>query len=389
MKEATLDKLNIFIVMFFISLIMSLQSPVFTPYAATVGASAVLIGFILSATSLANLCGNLFAGPLVDRFGKKIFIVIPMFLSSGLFIGHGLVNDSISLLILHAFNGFMLGFLIPAGFALLSGYAKNSRDQGRNMAIHGILATTSSIVAPLIGGKLVVLIGYANTYFCIGIAMIFAGVYAVYYLKDRQVVVVKHNVTNSNSSSFRHLLKNPLLLVVYLGGFSIMYIHGVFAYEIPYLTVEKGLSTFTTGQLFSYMGIGVFIALSLFFVHRFNAIYRIMFSMFGMAMALFAIVTNAISLPVLLLINGFFFGIAMPAMATAVTDIVSRNMHGRAFGVMSAVYSTGMIASSSVTGLIRGYISPYFIAFIISMIALIIIGYMKFNVKHAVNPKAY
>ncbi|MFB4475172.1 MFS transporter [Oceanobacillus caeni] len=373
MREAQVDKLHIFLVMFFISLIMSIQSPIFTPYAAMVGASGVLIGIMLSVSQLANLTGNLIAGPLVDRFGKQIFITLPLLASGILFIAHGIVGDAVSLLILRAMNGFSLAFLIPAAMALLSGYAQNSVQQGKNMAINGILGTIASIIAPVIGGQLGVLIGYANTYFVIGSGLILTSIYTMKFIKERQIVTKKKN----SNLSLRDVLTTPGLQVVFLTGFAVMYIHGVLIYEIPYLTVEKGLSTAVTGQLFSYFGIGTFLSLSLLFINRFDPVRRLIFGLFGMCISLFALFNSLLSLSILIFLIGVFFGIMMPAMATALTDAVSSEGHGRAFGVMSAVYSLGMIFSTFFTGIIRDFISPYFIAFLIGMVVLILIGYSK------------
>ncbi|MRH44488.1 MFS transporter [Aquibacillus halophilus] len=375
MKEATLDKLNLFIVMFFISLIMRIQVPVFTPYAASLGASSILIGIIFSVTSFTNLVGNLLAGPLVDRFGKKMFITVPLFASGGLFIAHGLASDSGDLLLLHGLNGFALAFLIPAAFTLLSGYANNSQQQGKNMAINGILSTIASIIAPLVGGKLVVLIGYVNTYYFIGIAIILTGMYSIRFLQDRQVVIIDKRNQAPIDNRRIHSVSN--LAVVYLIGFAVMYTHGVIIFEVPYLTVEKGFSTFDTGQLFSYMGIGTFITLSLFFINRFDPLKRLGLGLFGMSIALFCLFTSLLPLPFLLFVIGLFFGLVMPAMATAITESATKQTHGRAFGYMSAVFSLGMIVSSFVTGAIRDIISPYFIAFLVGMVVLTVAGYSK------------
>lgn len=374
MKEATIEKSHIFIIMFLICLVMSIQSPIFTPYAAGLGASSILIGIMLSVSSMTNLVGNLLAGPFIDRLGKKMFITCPLFASGGLFIAHGLASDSGDLLLLRGLNGFALAFLMPAALALLSGYANNSRQQGKNMAVNGMLFTIASIIAPLIGGKMVVVIGYVNTYFFIGSAMILTGMYAISFLRERQIIVRNRNQKQMNMMS---VLTTPNLLIVYLSGFAVMYIHGVLIYEIPYLTVEKGLSTFTTGQLFSYMSLGTLIVLSLFFINRFNPFKRIMVGLFGMSMSIYAMSSLSLPLPVLLFLIGLCFGLMMPALATAVTESVSKDIYGRAFGMMSAVYSLGIIISTFLTGVIRDEVSPYFIASLIGMIILITIGYVQ------------
>ncbi|WP_221452508.1 MFS transporter [Salirhabdus euzebyi] len=374
-KEATVDKWNIFIVMFLISLMMRVQVPVFTPYATMLGASSMIIGVILSVTSFTNLTGNIVAGPMVDRFGKKRFIVIPLFASAVFFVAHGFAADSNDLLLLHGLNGFALAFLIPAALALLSGYAKNSRQQGKNMAIYGILSTISAIFAPLIGGQLVVLVGYENAYFLIGAAIFAIALYTLIFLNDRQPVVIKNETKKSKKTN--QTIISPTILLVYLIGFAVMYIHGVIIFEIPYLTVEQGLSTVSTGLLFSYMGLGTLLSLSLMFINRFDPLKRLLFGLFGMSLTIYALILSVFTLPILLLIVGFFFGIVMPAMGAAITNYAGQETYGRAFGYMSAVYSLGMIASSFVTGAIRDIFSPYFVAFLVGMFVTVFVGYKK------------
>ncbi|WP_186579695.1 MFS transporter [Aquibacillus kalidii] len=374
-----LEKTHIFIVMFCISLIMSIQSPIFAPYAAKLGASSVLIGIMMSLSSFMNLTGNLIAGPLVDRFGKKVFITLPIFLSGALFIAHGLVSDSASLLVVRSLNGFSLAFLIPAALALLSGYAQNSQQQGKNMAINGILGTIASIIAPLVGGLVGSAIGYENTYYIIGTALLLVGVYTTYFLRENEsIVVVNHH---AKPLSLYRILQIVPLRMVFLTAFALMYIHGVIIYEVPYLAVEQGLSTAITGILFSLFGMGTFFSLLLFFLNRFDPMKRLIFGLFGMCVSLFTLVSDLLFLPVPIFLLGFFFGIMMPAMATAITDAVSNEGHGRAFGVMSAVYSIGMIMSSFVTGVVRDVVSPYFVAFLVGMVVLTIIGYSRIQLK--------
>ncbi len=383
MREVTIDKLHIFMTMFIISLIMSVQGPIFTPYAAMLGASSIMIGIMLSTSQLASLTGNLIVGPLVDRYGKRLFITLPLLFSGFLYIAHGFTLNATSLLVLRSVNSFALAFLMPAALTFISGYAANSRQQGKNMAIIGILGMIANIIAPLIGGKLGTWIGYAHTYFVIGVALLFIAVYTMLFLRDRQTLVVKRK--SSKPSHFLQVLGNPALQLVYLTGFAVMYIHGVIIYEIPYLTVERGFSTMNTGQLFSFMAIGTLISLSFFFIHRFDPIKRMMVGLFLMCMSLAVFFNSLLGLPFFLFFMGICFGLTMPAAATAVTGAVKKEEHGRAFGVMSAVYSLGMIVSSFVTAVIRQMVSPYFVAFLVGMFFLTIIGYLNFRTPKAVE----
>ncbi len=367
------------------SLVMSVQAPLFAPFAATLGASSVLIGIMMSTGQIANLTGNLIAGPLVDRYGKKLFITLPMMISGGLFIAHSFATDATTLLVLRIANGFALAFLIPSALALLSSYAKNSQQQGKNMAIYGMLMTIASILAPLAGGNLGNLLGYEATYFFIGSGLLLISIYTLGYIHDSSAVSPSDKL--NSSLTFGQVLALPTVHIILATGFAVMYIHGVIIYEVPYLAVEMGYSTARTGLLLSLMATGTLTSLSLFFLHRLDPVKRLMLGLFGMSMTLFAIFTDMLALPILLFIVGFFFGIVMPAMATAITDAVSKEGHGRAFGLMSSFYSLGIIVSSFVTGAVRDVISPYFIAFIIGMVILTFVGYKNINMTSKIKDR--
>ncbi|GEN45452.1 3-(3-hydroxy-phenyl)propionate transporter [Alkalibacillus haloalkaliphilus] len=387
MSIATFHKVHIFLVMFFMSLVMSVQAPLFAPFAATLGASSVLIGIMMSTGQIANLTGNLIAGPLIDRYGKKLFITLPMMISGGLFIAHSFATDATTLLVLRVANGFALAFLIPSALALLSSYAKNSQQQGKNMAIYGMLMTIASILAPLAGGNLGNLLGYEATYFFIGSGLLLISIYTLGYIHDSSAVSLSDKL--NSTLTFGQVLALPTVHIILATGFAVMYIHGVIIYEVPYLAVEMGYSTARTGLLLSLMATGTLTSLSLFFLHRLDPVKRLMFGLFGMSMTLFAIFTDMLALPILLFVVGFFFGIVMPAMATAITDAVSKKGHGRAFGLMSSFYSLGIIVSSFVTGVVRDVISPYFIAFVIGMIILTFIGYKKMGIPSGSRAKSF
>lgn len=371
------EKTAIYAVLFLMSLSLHIQFPIFTPYAVTLGASTFFISVLLSSSSLTGFGGHLIAGPFIDRIGKKPFIVIPLFLSGILMAGHALAHDANQLLMLRVLNGFVLAFMGPACFALLSAYAKNARQQGKNMAINGLMVTVANIVAPVIGGQLVKSFDYRATYWFIGVALLFTAVLALLFVREATPIVVH----KKGKSSLRTTLTNRRLLPLYLIGFALMYGQGTLIYELPFLTVEHGLSAAESGKLFSLMGIGTLLSLSLFWLNQFSALLRTAAGMFLAGLLYYQMATGflPVGLGTILFGIGISFGLLFPALTTLLTERVDHDQYGTAFGVLSAIFSLGMIASSLVSGAVRDTMSPYYLAFLVVTGGSIYIVYDHFK----------
>jgi MFS transporter, DHA1 family, multidrug resistance protein len=370
-KHDSQGKVAIFLVLFFMSLSLHIQFPIFTPYAVALGATTIFISVMMSSSSFTNLVGNVMAGPFIDRIGKKPFIVVPLFLSSVLMTAHALATNPHQLLYLRITNGFVLAFMSPACFSLLSAYAKNSRQQGKNMAINGVMITLANIIAPFIGGHLVEFLNYRGTYYFIGLCLLLTAIVALLYVKEADPIVVHRK----EKTTLTAVLSNRSLLPIYFIGFALMYGHGTLIFELPFLTVEQGLKVSETGTLFSMMGIGTLLALSFFWLNRFSPLIRTAVGMFSTSLLYYQLTTSflPIRLSVVLFCMGIAFGLIFPALTTLLTEKVGLHQYGSAFGVLSAVFSLAMILSTLTSGIVRSMMSPYYLAFLVTMLGAVFI----------------
>ncbi len=380
MNERRRGIFAIYLVLFFMSLSLHIQFPIFTPYAVALGATTFFVSILMSVSSFANLCGNLIAGPLIDAIGKKHFIVVPLFISGLLMAGHGFVTGPDGLLVLRLFNGFVLAFMTPACFALLSGYARNSHEQGKNMAFNGLLITIANILAPLIGGHLVEHVDFRGSYFVIGSSLLLTAVYALFFIKEFEPIVVHRKKVNSGGM----FKLSQQLVAVYFVSFTLMYVHGTLMYELPFLMVEEGVSMSHGGKLFSIIGLGTLVVVCMTWINRISALIRTMFGMLLLGFSFYQMVMPLvpISFNQLLFLIGAGLGVLFPAVTTLLTENIDKSKHGTAFGILSAVFSLGMITSSLVAGTFRDMISPYFITFVVIGLAITVIGMQLFNPNH-------
>jgi len=375
---------SIYLVLFLMSLSLHIQFPIFTPFAVALGASTFFISILLSSGSFTNLIGHIISGPFIDRLGKKPFIVVPLFLSALFMAAHSTVHSPIQLLLYRLLNGFILAFIGTACFALLAAHAHNFRQEGRNMAIHGLAVTLANIIAPVIGGWISDIFSYRETYLFVGGALFIAALLALFLIKEVTPIIVHQK----EPSSLRSILANKQLTPLYVVGFTLMFGHGALLYELPFLTVEKGLSSTETGTLFSFMGFGSLISLSFFWLNRFSATGRTIFGMVLTALLYYQMATTIlpISLTFELFSIGVTFGLLYPAITSLLAQKVSHSQYGSAFGVLSAMLSLGIILSTLISGALRHVCSPYFLAFLSTMLGAMYLIYSHIKEKKADSP---
>lgn len=388
MKSQQKGKTAVYLVVLLMSLSLHIQFPIFTPYAIALGATSFFVSMMMSSSSFTNLGGHLMAGPFIDRIGKKPFIIAPLFFSAVLMFAYGFVKNAEQLFLLRILNGFVLAFISPAAFSLLSAYAKNSRQQGKNMAINGIMITMAGIAAPFIGGQLSKILSYNEIYFVVGTALFLTAIVALFNIREAEEIVV---VQDKNQVSLMKMLRSGSLLPIYFIGFALMYGHGTLFYELPFLSVEHGMSTAEMGKLFSLMGLGTFSALSLFWLNRFSPLLRTAIGMFLSALFYYQLAASVlpISLGLSLFGIGVSSGLLFPAITTLLTEKVGGERYGSAFGVLSAVFSFGIITSSLISGAIRDLMSPYYLAFLVTMAAALYVVYDYLQKKQPDKPASY
>lgn len=384
----------LYVILFLNSFDMHAQLPLLAPYAASLGAAAMLIGLLLGAYSLSNLVGNLLAGPLLDQYSKKGFIVTGLLLACLLLIAQGYVDEAEELLPLRLVYGFVMAFVTPACFAMLGQIGQTSVEQGKVMAVNGIGLTLASITAPVASGILASAYGYATSFVLFGMIMLLACLLAWMFLpaspkKHAPLTPERTNAAPQVFNSMLLVVGNKQLALACIAGFVLMYAQGTILYEIPLWIHSQQLDPQVTGRLFGFMGVGSLLVLSQFWLQRINAIYRIVAGLFLLGLVCYAIaVGSKLPMSLLLFLKGTCSGLLYPAMATTLTQYSPKGSYGSAFSVFSAVLSVGAMVSPAVAGLCQDLHVSFFLAFLVVTTGSIICFHFHFTQKknRAIHP---
>lgn len=237
------------------------------------------------------------------------------------------------------------------------------------------MITLASIVSPLVGGYLADAFGFNATFSLLGIVLTAGGIFAWLHVNDdmgKKKTAVARRIQKKRRPS-PGVLTNAVLFPAYLTAFTTTLGQGMLMYEIPYVMAQSGQSTTATGFLLTMMGLGSLLTLTQKWLNRYSPYNRCFLGLAGIAAVFYAF---AIELPVppalLLFLKGAAHGLLFPAKTTILTGGADTDDYGKAFGIHSAVMSSGHVIGPAVTGIVRNIVSPFFFAFILTMVMILL-----------------
>lgn len=369
------------------------QYPILTPFAISLGAGPAFIGWMMGMYSLTHLPGNLLAGVLVDRKGSRRYIVFSLVTAGAILLLQAHAQLPWHLLLLRAASGFALAFLSPACMTLLASLSSDATQQGKYMSGHGIVHTLASVVSPAAGAFIVAKAGFSGTFTTLGWLLIATGIMAFFSVPAPS----RHSATftspaklplkDSQQPAISSPDANPVSKRYYLLPFFVSCSQGVLFFELPLSQTGSSNSIVSTGILLSLLSLGALVTLSMLFLNRLSPAGRIATALLGMAICFFALAAfRNIPAAVILFVLGAAKGILFPAMASLFISLGGPGRMGRTFSLQSIAMSLGAFAGPVAAGQLRGFVSPYFIAFLILMTALLLLppknnGKLPYNSK--------
>lgn len=331
------------------------QLPILSTFVSSLGASAIMVGVIMGAYSFSNMVGNLGAGFIIDRYGRKIGIIGGMFLAGFSVLLYAWVTSPTQLLWLRIVHGIGGAILIPAAFAYLGDLsARKSSSSARSMGYSGAAVGMAALFGPMLAGIGKVRFGVDVVFIIIGLLLMVTSILAWFFLKET-FTEKQCSTRKLTMHIFLGLCMERKLQVAYLAGFSLMFSMGILAYTFPIKLEALNYSSQTTGMLFSVFSV---VAIIIFLLpinrisDRFGRLAPIGLGLFFVTITLF-LLTNAtqiIWLVPLMILYGTGFGLLFPAMTAIIVDETDQSCRGTAFGIFYAAFSLGVFLGPIVAG---------------------------------------
>ena len=159
------------------------QLPLLSPFATSLGAGATTVGMILGAYSLVNMIGNVVAGPVIDRAGRRVTIAVGMLLAGAALAAYALVQTPGQLLLLRLAHGAGGAVLIPAVFAWMGDRSRDG-SVGRSMGYAGAAVAVAAMVGPALGGIGRDLFGIRPVFLGIGVLLCLTALSTLLVVRD-------------------------------------------------------------------------------------------------------------------------------------------------------------------------------------------------------------
>ncbi len=332
-----------------------MQFPIVAPYARTLGASGTLIGVVVAAYSGANLVGNLVAGAILDRWGRKWPLLVGLAATGLALLGYAFAETPHQLVAVRVLHGLTAAVLTPGAFAILGDSAR-AGQRAHVMGISGAFIAAAAVFGPLMAGVMRDKQG-PEAVFLLSAALML-GAFVVFWSSFRKPVRLSgETMLQDSPAAGTAFWRLPRLLTSYLAALALTVGLGTLVTHLPVVLAERGESATRTGLTFAAFAVVAMIAMGSPLSRVSDRFGRLIPMMAGLASVSAGMLVLYVSggFPGSVLGMGVFglgFGVLFPAMTALAAESVQHHQRGKAFGVFYAVFSAGVVIGSMVSGLL-------------------------------------
>jgi len=334
-----------------------MQFPVVAPYAATLGASAVMVGAIVGMYSAANLAGNVLSGAVLDRWGRRGPLLGGLAATAAAVMLYVLARSPGQLLGVRAFHGFAAAILTVGAFTIM-GDAARADHRARVMGRSGAVIGAAAVLGPPLAGALRDRVGFAAVFATVALLMLVA-LAAVWWWAPETATPSPSAAEPPGQSRGRFsglvldLIRRPRLAAAYLAALAYTVGLGVLVAHLALLMEKAGASGARIGMAFGTFALVAVVIMLSPLTHlsdRYGRRTPLATGLAFVAGGLLVLAAGAGAAAPGMAVFGFGFGLLFPSATALVAEATERTERGTAFGIFYALYSLGAVAGAGLAG---------------------------------------
>ena len=367
------------------------QFPTIAPYAKDIGASTALVGVIVAAYSFTNLFGNLGAGYVLDRWGRRAPMVLGMAIAAVAVFSYSLVQTPEQMIAARAVHGIGAAVLAPGAFSIIGDRTASDR-WGRAMGLTGALIAVAALVGPPTAGILLDIWG-ANVVFYVDSAFIVITLIVFLLIARDGSPSVLEGESASPDATRDDTRRNPALWAAYAAAFAITVGIGALVTHLPLMLEEMGETSARSGYSFGIYALVAMLVMASPISRagdRYGRYGPLMLGLMGIAvgLALLGVLTGYGGVVAGMAVFGLGYGLVFPAATALVAGSTGSDRRGMAFGVFYAVYSFGVVIGASGSGRLASLSDdlvglPFLVAAAVVVAAVPLVGIMRYAAGRA------
>jgi len=353
-------------------------------YAAELGASPLLLGFIGAAGGLIYSFMPLASGVLSDRFRKKIFVFTSTLLYSLSCLLYSIMGDPYMLIPVKALEWISVALFWPSVEALLVEASEVNVEE--TLRRFNLSWGSATIVGPMIGGSLISVLGVKTPFTTSSVISLTLALLAIIVVEER--LKSKHIAESKTSASTGDQNASIVDAIVEILLFSS--IGGVIFNLFPAYAVSLGIPAYTVGLIMLINGLFRLIAFLETYKIEAKFSRRFVFLTGSLIMAFASALTAIGSTALIFAIAFAFFGFGAgmlyaSSIATLLRDWGAKK--GYASGLFESLIGVGYFLGSLTGGFISEYApnAPYILGLSISLIVCLFQVFYK-NMKTQYHP---
>lgn len=357
------------------------QFPTMAPHARNLGASAALIGIVVAAYSVSNLFGNLGAGLVLDRWGRRLPIILGLAITALAVLSYAFVRSPEQLLIARAIHGLGAAALTPGAFSIIGDWV-DSDQRGRAMGLAGAMIAIPAMIGPPAAGILRDAWGASSVFFLDAAVLSLTLVAFVAVTRHLPTKVSRRVRQRGVDEAAAHVGRfmfaaNATLFAVTVGV-------GVLVAHLPLVLELQGESAARSGYSFAIFALVAILVMASPIGGASDRVGRfipLLAGLIGVAggLALLGVSEGYGMVAAGMAVFGLGYGLVFPAATALVTEAAGPARRGMAFGIFYAVYSLGVALGSAGSGRLAGLYDdsagpPFLVAAAVVLIAVPIVA---------------
>jgi len=331
-----------------------LTVPIMRLYADSLGATVAIAGFIIGMYSILNTPANIVFGPVVDKFGRKIPLIIGLVGDAICMFLYSLCSTSLQLLVVRGFHGLAGAVLGLATASMVADYSPTEK-RGRGMGFYAIAMGLAPLVGMMTCGIIMRNPAGFNTVFYTGSALLLAAVILAFLLPQTEA---KGKAESIDFKKIGVIAARKANIASYAAIFSQWFIMGVITVLLPSYMVNLGMTAFHVAMVMLAVT-ATYAAFSYPAGLLSDKVGRKIPSLMGLSLLVIAInlIPMATSFEQLIglgMLQGIGMGCILPSALALISDNTEKGERGTAMGIFHALLTLGVAVGAPVTGVLAG-----------------------------------